>query len=88
MAGTISTVGDGGATVSVVGVTGFTTTGDQMAGMLVSITYSDDGGDDCVWAATGVATGGCSGEGFDVAQSGDTFFPRGRLRLRTASRSF
>jgi hypothetical protein len=73
MAGVLSTVGEGGPTVGVVGITGFATTGDEMVGIGVGVTYVDGSMDGCVWAATGVGAGGCSGAGFDVAQSGDTF---------------
>lgn len=71
---------DNTTTTSVIGITGFSTFGDQMGGMQISVTF--DGGDTatCTWAATGVGAGGCSGTGvasdnntFNLNLTGDTF---------------
>ncbi|MBY0375810.1 MAG: PEP-CTERM sorting domain-containing protein [Bryobacteraceae bacterium] len=71
---------DNSTTTSIVGITGFSTLGDQMGGMQISVTF--DGGDiaTCTWAATGVGAGGCSGTGassdnnaFNLNLTGDTF---------------
>ncbi len=77
-AGTITTTGaTNGSPFSIVDVTGFSTTGDQMAGLLVTGNFSTGGNVVCLWAATGVDSGGCSGttgsNSFSLALSGDTF---------------
>ena len=71
---------DNSTTTSIVGITGFSTFGDQMAGMQISVTF--EGGDtaSCTWAITGLGAGGCSGtgvlsdlNGFNLNLTGDSF---------------
>ncbi len=55
-------------------LTGYTTYGDQMAGMDVDVTFSDGSVQHAVWAATGVQAGAATVAGFfTISESGDTF---------------
>jgi hypothetical protein len=62
---------DNSTTTSVIGITGFSTFGDQMGGMQISVTF--DGGDSasCTWINGVGGAGGCTGTG--VASSNNTF---------------
>ena len=77
-AGTITTTGQiNGTTVNATDLTGFSTFGDAMTGMTVNAMFGG-GTVSCIWAVTGVGSGGCAGSSvgigsFSVAQSGDTF---------------
>lgn len=55
------------------GLTGFSTNGAQMPGLMVSATFSGGFTQTLSWAATGVSSGGVSGTGWGLSQSGDTF---------------
>jgi hypothetical protein len=73
-AGVISTLGEvPGTQLDVVGVTGFATTGADMGGLSVSVTFSTGAMSSCIWAAGLGTSGGCSGAGFSIVQTGDTF---------------
>lgn len=67
-----------GTPASIASLTGLATTGDLMAGMTVSATFSNGQTQNCVWAATGAGSGGCTagtaGDGsFSLSASGDTY---------------
>jgi hypothetical protein len=67
-----------GTTQSIVGITGFSTTGDQMAGMVVTAFFDNGESASGIWAADGPGSGSASGStpselGFLLTQSGDTF---------------
>jgi hypothetical protein len=74
-AGVVSTVGDSAGTqLDVIGITGFTTLGSDMAGLQVTATYAQGGPQMCIWAATSATAGGCDIAGvFSISQDGDTF---------------
>ncbi|CAN1212314.1 hypothetical protein TUMEXPCC7403_19050 [Tumidithrix helvetica PCC 7403] len=58
---------------SITGITGFQTFGDQMTGMQVKVTYTDNSTSSAVWAATGAGSGGASTSDWSLSQTGDTF---------------
>jgi hypothetical protein len=59
---------------STTALTGYTTTGAMMAGMTISVTYSDATVLSALWATTGGASGGASvANGFSLSESGDTY---------------
>jgi len=59
------------------GVAGFATTGDLMAGMGVTVVFSDGHSETLIWAATGGTTGGVTGSQagyqWSLTEAGDTF---------------
>ncbi len=62
-----------GAQDNIPGLTGFTTLGDQMDGMGVTVCFSILGCESRVWADTGPGSGGVTGTGWSMSVSGDTF---------------
>lgn len=66
-------VKDNTTTVIAPGLTGFTTSGDQMGGMDVTATFSNGFTQSLNWATTGAGAGGVSGAGWGLSLSGDTF---------------
>lgn len=55
-------------------LTGFTTSGNQIAGMDVFVTFSDSSTKQAVWANTGGTSGGATvANWFSFSQTGDTF---------------
>ncbi len=77
-AGVITTLGqDNGTTVNAIDITGFTTNGNQMAGMLITGTFTDGVSATCIWSDGGGTTGTCSatngGASFSLSLTGDTF---------------
>jgi hypothetical protein len=55
-------------------LTGSATSGDMMAGMEVTVTYSDASTSTAIWAATGLGAGGASNANFfSLTEVGDTF---------------
>lgn len=71
---------DTSSPVSIPGLTGFATTGADMAGMTVTARFSGPGGDadpiveTLTWAATGAVSGGvASNRGWGLSVNGDTF---------------
>ena len=54
-------------------LTGFTTLGDMMSGMLVTATFAGGGSQTLTWATSGSGAGGVSGSLFGLTESGDTF---------------
>lgn len=55
------------------GLTGFQTTGADMVGMEVTATFGSGFSETLSWTATGTDSGGVSGSGWSLTQSGDTF---------------
>ena len=55
------------------GLTGFSTTGAMMDGLLVTVDFAGGGSDSDSWAGTGPASGGASGTGWSLNVNGDTF---------------
>ena len=88
-AGTITTIAQNtGTTVNAIDLTGFSTNGAGMTGMTVSALFGG-GTVTCIWAPTGIDSGGCSGlaagvGSFAVSQSGDTFSSNWTLTNTTA----
>lgn len=57
-------------------ITGSSTDGDDMAGMLVTATFANIGSETVAWVNTGGVTdgvGGMTGTGWSLSESGDTF---------------
>jgi len=55
------------------GLTGFSTTGAMMDGLLVTVDFVGGSSDSGSWAGTGPASGGASGTGWSLNVNGDTF---------------
>jgi hypothetical protein len=55
------------------GLTGFSTTGAMMDGMLVEVSFSGGGTDSDTWEDTGATSGGASRPGWSLGVTGDTF---------------
>jgi hypothetical protein len=64
---------DTSSSSNIPGLTGFSTLGDMMSGMSVSVTFSDGFTQTVLWATTGAGAGGASGTGWGLAMAGDTF---------------
>ncbi|MDY6903262.1 MAG: PEP-CTERM sorting domain-containing protein [Thermodesulfobacteriota bacterium] len=62
-----------GTTYNTSGLTGYSTSGDDMAGMTITATLSDGTVDTQIWSVTGAASGGVTGAGWGLSVSGDTF---------------
>ncbi|MBX3599187.1 MAG: PEP-CTERM sorting domain-containing protein [Rubrivivax sp.] len=60
-------------TVGIPGLTGFSTTGAMMNGMLVTATFTNGFSQTLAWGTTGADSGGVFGTGWSLTQSGDTF---------------
>jgi hypothetical protein len=73
--GTISTIGQiAGTQLNIIGVTGFTTLGSDMAGLSVSVMFATSGLRNCIWMVQSATAGGCGVPGFfSITQDGDTF---------------
>jgi hypothetical protein len=54
-------------------LTGFQTSGNQMAGTKVTANFLDGGSETKIWAATGGNSGGVTSSNWSLNQSGDTF---------------
>lgn len=59
--------------VSIPGLTGFATTGAMMDGLDVTAFFANGTSQTLNWADTGPASGGVTGSGWSLTQSGDTF---------------
>ena len=68
-----SVVFDTGTTYNTQALTGFATTGAMMDGMSVTAYFVGGGSETLAWADTGASSGGVSGTGWTLSQSGDTF---------------
>jgi hypothetical protein len=75
LAGTVTSINTNNPPDSpIIGITGFGTFGDMMAGIQIQANFSDNTSAVCTWAATGLGAGGClSGGNFSIGESGDTF---------------
>lgn len=60
-------------TSNIPGLTGFSTTGAMMSGMTVNAIFSSGLNQTLAWGTTGAATGGVTGTGWGLSQTGDTF---------------
>lgn len=60
-------------TVDIPGLTGFSTTGAMMNGMLVTATFTNGFSQTLAWGTTGADSGGVFGNGWSLTQAGDTF---------------
>jgi hypothetical protein len=58
---------------SIPGLTGFTTDGAMMDGLLVTATFSNGFSQTLAWADTGAASGGVSGNGWSLSEDGNTY---------------
>ncbi|HET9831416.1 MAG TPA: PEP-CTERM sorting domain-containing protein [Vicinamibacterales bacterium] len=68
------TVGaNAGTTFTTTGLTGFSTFGDDMVGMLVTASFSDGSSQTVAWTANGAGAGHAVGIGWSLSESGDTF---------------
>lgn len=63
---------DNSTPYSTTSLTGFSTSGDGMSGMLVTATIGA-GADGATWATTSAGCGGATGSGWSVTECGDTF---------------
>jgi len=64
---------DAGTTNTTTALLGFVTTGAMMDGMVVTAFFSDASSQTLAWADTGATSGGVSGTGWSLSESGDTF---------------
>jgi hypothetical protein len=62
-----------GTTAEIPGLTGFATTGADMAGLNVTATFSNGLSQSLAWAATGATSGGVTGTGWSLSLTGDSF---------------
>jgi PEP-CTERM motif len=62
-----------GTTQVTTALTGFATSGNQMDGMAVTAFFSGGGSQTVSWVDSGGLSGGVTGTGWSLAQSGDTF---------------
>lgn len=62
-----------GTTYQTTALTGFTTSGDQMAGMTVTVTDSAGDTFSALWEITGAGAGAATGTGWSLVESGDTW---------------
>ena len=72
-AGSLGVNFNNGQTQSTSGISNAQTDGDEMVGMKVIATFSDNTTETVFWAATVADTGGVNGTGWGLIQSGDTF---------------
>jgi hypothetical protein len=61
------------STSNIPGLTGFSTTGAMMSGMSVTVRFVGGGSETKSWGTTDMVSGGASGTGWSLSQSGDTF---------------
>lgn len=73
VAGHAVTISTGGNTISIPGLTGFSTTGAMMDGLEVTAVFSEGLSETIDWAGTGPSSGGVSGAGWGLSVDGDTF---------------
>jgi hypothetical protein len=82
---TITIGGMTATTATATTLTGFMTTGDQMAGMQVTANFNGGGSETLIWASTGAASGGVTGTGWALAETGDTFDQPWNLNVTSAN---
>ncbi len=62
------------STVSTIpGLTGFNTSGDEMTGLAITATFSNQAAQTGLWATTGPGAGAAGGTGWRVSLNGDSF---------------
>lgn len=72
--GQVTIVEDPGTpNITTVPLSGFATTGEQMAGMVVRVVFGDASSETAMWEATGSGAGGVFGTGWEITQSGNSF---------------
>ena len=54
-------------------LTGFTTTGNMMAGMQITASFVDGSSERSIWGATNINSGGAFGSGWSLTESGNSF---------------
>ena len=54
-------------------LTGFTTTGNMMAGMQITASFVDGSSESAIWSATDATSGGAFGNGWSLTESGNSF---------------
>jgi hypothetical protein len=59
--------------VNIIGVTGYQTYGNEMAGMTVTADFADGSSDTEIWKATSSTGGAVVGQGWQLAENGDTY---------------
>jgi len=64
---------DNSSTYNTTALTGYATNGAMMDGMAVTANFIGGGSETLYWADTGAASGGVSGTGWGLSESGDTF---------------
>lgn len=72
---------DTGTNYSTDALTGYSTYGDDMAGISVTAVFLNGTTETLSWQATGAGSGGVMGAGWGLRQSGDTFGPAGAWSL-------
>ena len=66
-------VRNAGTTEYIIGITGYTTYGDNMVGMSVTANFAGAPSETVFWQATGAGAGAANGTGWSLALSGDSF---------------
>lgn len=66
-------VKDGSSVSDIPGLTGFSTTGAMMSGLLIRAVFSGGTDQTLLWSTNGPASGGVSGTGWGLSVDGDTF---------------
>lgn len=71
----VTLLGSVGATsaATITSLAGFTTTGSDMSGMEVTVSFQNGTSSTALWSATGAGSGAASTGGWALTQSGDTF---------------
>lgn len=64
---------DTSTTSPIGGLTGYSTSGDQMSGMTVTASFSSGVTETRSWATTGAGSGGVTGTGWGLSLTGDTY---------------
>lgn len=70
---TVTYVDDLSTTSVIPGLTGFSTNGAMMAGMTVNAIFSSGLNQTLAWGTTGPTSGGVTGTGWSLTETGDTF---------------
>lgn len=69
----VTYVDDLSTTSTIPGLTGFSTNGAMMSGMTVNAIFSSGLNQTLAWGTTGATSGGVTGTGWGLSESGDTF---------------
>jgi hypothetical protein len=79
----VTVVYDTGTLYQTKALTGYSTFGDDMAGMAITA-YGPGSSQTVIWTATGAGAGGASGTGWSLVESGDTYGGIWHLSTSTA----